>query len=168
MGGECRVVDRELPLELAVQPGIGPAALLSTQEAATSEYTNADASDDQRRHHSNAVGQPGQRYAGQETGHRRQPCADPQLVGGEAAHDHRMPVQAVRQEGHEPITGVFLGVSHCCPPSEHAGGLGQQPDADDQQDGAHRHGQPELPPSGAAGVNLRIPCIGVVADANEH
>ena len=40
--------------------------------------------------------------------------------------------------------------------------------ADDQQDGAHRHGQPELPPSGAAGVNLRIPCIGVVADANEH
>ena len=51
---------------------------------------------------------------------------------------------------------------------QHAGGLGQQPDADDQEDRADRHRQAELAPGGAAGVDLRVARVGVVADADEH
>ena len=79
------------------------------------------------------------------TGRAGQPGADPQLVGREPAHDHRVAVEAVRQEGHEPVARQALqGASHGCRPLQHAGGLGQQPDADDQEDRADRHRQAEL------------------------
>jgi hypothetical protein len=43
------------------------------------------------------------------TGRAGQAGADPQLVGGEPAHDHRVAVQPVRQEGHEPVARGLQG-----------------------------------------------------------
>lgn len=117
MRSQRGVAQREAPLELAVQPGVGPAALPPPQQAAAHEDTDTDAGDDQRGHHRDAVRQPGQRYAGHETGRAGQPGADPQLVGREPAHDHRVAVEAVRQEGHEPVARQALqGASHGCRP----------------------------------------------------
>jgi hypothetical protein len=129
------------PLQLPVQPGVGPPALLCAQDAAADEDAQG---------HTQATISVGTMAmlcvnaqdsgSADQRGRRRpdRPAADPQLVGGQAAHDNGLAVQPVRKERDQRVrTDVLRGDGHTlASPYSTPVAFGEQPDADHEQDRA--------------------------------
>ncbi|SBS34492.1 hypothetical protein MAQ5080_02893 [Marinomonas aquimarina] len=158
----------DAPLQLPVQPGVGAPALEPAQDAAADEDAQGHAQDDERRRDGDRAEHPGQRRADQQAGGAGQAAADPQFVGGEAAHDNRVAVEPMRKERDRPVRTDVLLLGHTGLALQDAGGFGEQPDADHEQHGTDRDGEAKLAPGLAAGVDFRVGAVGVVADADEH
>ena len=163
-----RMARGDAPLQLPVQPGIGTPALEAAQDAAADEDPQGHAKHDKRRCDGDRAEHPGQWRADQQAGGAGQAAADPQLVGGEAAHDDGVAVEPVRKECNGPVCTDVLLLGHTGLALQDAGGFGEQPDADHEQHGTDRDGEAELAPGLAAGVDFRVGPVGVIADADEH
>ena len=107
-----RMARGDVPLQLPVQPRVGPAALEAAQDAAPDEHAKGHAQHDERRRERDRAKHPGQRRTEQQAGTAGQAAADPQLIGGEAAHDHRVPVEPVRKKRDRPVATDVLLLGH--------------------------------------------------------
>ena len=74
--------------------------------------TQGHAQDNERRCDGDRAEHPRKRRADQQAGRAGQAAADPQLVGGEAAHDHGMAVEPVRKERDRPVRTDVLLLGH--------------------------------------------------------
>src|SRR3546814_4453135 len=91
-----RVARGDAPLELPIQPGVGTPTLEATQDAAPDEHAEGHAQHDERGCERDRAEHPGQRRTDQQAGGAGQAAADPQLVGGEAAHNHGIDRKSTR------------------------------------------------------------------------
>ncbi len=107
-----RIARGDAPLQLPVQPGVGTPTLEATQDAAADEHAEGHAQHDERRRERDRAEHPGQRRTDQQAGGAGQAAADPQLVGGEAAHDNGVAVEPVRKERDRPISTDVLLLGH--------------------------------------------------------
>ncbi len=163
-----RMARGDAPLQLPVQPGVGAPALQAPQDAAADEHAQRHAQHDERRRQRDRAEHPGQRRADQQAGGAGQAAADPQLVGGEAAHDNGVAVEPMRKERHRPVrTDVLLlghtGLAYRMPVASVSS---QMPITSSTAPMATV--RPNWPQRLAAGVDLRVGAVGVVADADEH
>ena len=157
----------DAPLQLAVQPGIGPAAFEAAQDAAADEDAQGHAQDDERWRDGDRAEHPRQWRADQQAGSARQAAADPQLVGGKTAHDNGMAVEPVRKERHGPVRTdvLLLGHASLAYRMPVASVSSQMPITSRTAPMATvRPNWPRL----AASVDFSVGPVGVVAHADEH
>ncbi len=104
-----RMARDDAPLQLSIQPSVGTPTLEAAQDAAADEDAERHTQDDERRRQRDRAEHPGQGRADQQAGGAGQAAANPEFIGGEAAHDNGMAVEPVRKERHGPVrTDVLL------------------------------------------------------------
>ncbi|MPM94907.1 hypothetical protein SDC9_142056 [bioreactor metagenome] len=107
-----RMARCDAPLQLPVEPSVRTPALEASQDAATHEHAQGHAQDDERGCDRDGAEYPGQRRTDQQAGGTGQAATHPQFVRREAAHDHRVAVEPVRQERDRPVRTDVLVLGH--------------------------------------------------------